>query len=198
MLKALVVVAHPDDETIWMGGTILQNPSWDWTILSLCRGQDKDRAPKFKRVCNRYGATCMMTNLDDEHMRPLKTREIINSIKENVHTDSFDYIFTHGKNGEYGHRRHKEVHRAIKKMVSTGEFNCKKLLFFSYHPGKELTPGMPELRIPIPKGDQITKLKAKEYKKKIDLIQNTYGFTSESFERLSCHNEETSTCVRQT
>ena len=38
--EALVIVAHPDDETIWMGGTILKNKNWKWTILSLCRASD--------------------------------------------------------------------------------------------------------------------------------------------------------------
>ena len=56
MKKASIVVAHPDDETIWMGGTILKNKYWDWTIISLCRKNDPDRMPKFKKVCAYYGA----------------------------------------------------------------------------------------------------------------------------------------------
>ena len=48
--KAAVIVAHPDDEIIWCGGTILMNPDLQWTVLVLCRGNDADRAPKFYRV----------------------------------------------------------------------------------------------------------------------------------------------------
>ena len=44
--KALIIVAHPDDETIWMGGTILKYTELEWTIYSLCRASDKDREPK--------------------------------------------------------------------------------------------------------------------------------------------------------
>ena len=53
---ALCVVAHPDDETIWMGGTILRNKNFNWTILSLCRKNDLERAEKFKKVCKFYNA----------------------------------------------------------------------------------------------------------------------------------------------
>ena len=52
--RAVVIVAHPDDETIWMGGFILDNPDYNWTILSLCRASDTDCAPKFKQNFPRY------------------------------------------------------------------------------------------------------------------------------------------------
>ena len=42
-----VIVAHPDDETLWAGGTILSHPEWKWFIVSLCRGNDQDRSVRF-------------------------------------------------------------------------------------------------------------------------------------------------------
>jgi LmbE family N-acetylglucosaminyl deacetylase len=29
-----IIVAHPDDETLWAGGTILNHPSWKCFIIS--------------------------------------------------------------------------------------------------------------------------------------------------------------------
>src|ERR1039458_2480503 len=55
-LRAAVVVAHPDDETLWCGGYILNHPEFHWRIVTLCRASDPDRAPKFRRVLQRLGA----------------------------------------------------------------------------------------------------------------------------------------------
>ena len=48
--QVAVVVAHPDDETLWAGGLLLGHPEWSPFIVTLCRGQDPDRAPKFQRA----------------------------------------------------------------------------------------------------------------------------------------------------
>ena len=42
-----VIVAHPDDETLWAGGTILSHPSNKWFIICLCRASDTDRSVRF-------------------------------------------------------------------------------------------------------------------------------------------------------
>jgi hypothetical protein len=64
--RAAVVVAHPDDETLWCGGYILTHPEFHWRIVTLCRASDPDRAPKFRRVLEQLGAEGEMADLDDE------------------------------------------------------------------------------------------------------------------------------------
>jgi len=48
--RAAVVVAHPDDETLWCGGYILTHPEFLWRIVTLCRAADPDRGPRFRRA----------------------------------------------------------------------------------------------------------------------------------------------------
>src|SRR5512147_433990 len=60
-----VIVAHPDDETLWAGGMILTQPTWHWFVVTLCRGSDEDRAPRFYRALKALGAEGTMGDLND-------------------------------------------------------------------------------------------------------------------------------------
>lgn len=184
--QALCIVAHPDDETIWMGGTILKNKEWDWTILSLCRKDDPDRMPKFRKVCEFYRAKGIITDLDDEKLNPLTMATVIGKIKENLSSHEFDFVFTHGENGEYGHRRHKEIHKAVKALVKKKELQCKNVYFFSYDMTNQIDP-----EIPVPVEADITfSLSQTELEKKRRIVTNVYGFSEGSFEARSCHGKE--------
>ena len=137
--KALIVVAHPDDETIWMGGTILNNQNLDWTIYSLCRASDTDRAPKFRKVCAMYGAKSIISDLDDEDVLSVGecTKEAEILIKENIASEKIDYLFTHGINGEYGHDRHICVHQAVNNLIKDKIIKPEAVFYFSYKRNKE-------------------------------------------------------------
>src|SRR5580693_2543388 len=75
--RAAVVVAHPDDETLWCGGYILTHPEFHWRIVTLCRAADSDRAPRFHRVLQRFGAEGEMADLDDgPDQAPLPATEV--------------------------------------------------------------------------------------------------------------------------
>lgn len=47
-----LIVAHPDDETLLAGGTVLSHPAWQCFIVCLCREGDTERAPKFYKALN--------------------------------------------------------------------------------------------------------------------------------------------------
>ena len=75
--RAAVVVAHPDDETLWAGGTLLMSSECHWTVVTLCRRSDTDRAPKFFRVLEYLGAAGTMGDLDDgPEQNPLMPQEV--------------------------------------------------------------------------------------------------------------------------
>lgn len=184
---AVCIVAHPDDETLWAGGTILLNPKVDWTILSLCRKSDPDRQPKFFKAIKEYHANGFISDLDDGlDQKPLKIDEIKKTILAQLPQKKFDIIFTHNPKGEYTrHLRHEEVSRAVFNLWTKGKIDSKQLLFFAYEDGEKKY-------LPKPRGDAdiIIDLPENIWREKKDIIINIYGFQPDSFEAKAASKAE--------
>ena len=135
--RAAVVVAHPDDETLWCGGYILTHPEFLWRIVTLCRSMDVDRAPKFRQVLRRFGAEGEMADLDDgPDQAPLPIEQVEETIIRLLAGNSYDLVLTHGPLGEYTeHRRHEECCRAVVELWRSGALDTHRLWIFAYEDG---------------------------------------------------------------
>lgn len=177
--QAILIVAHPDDETIWAGGQVLAHSDWDWYIFSLCRGNDPDRAPKFFRVLNELGARGSMADVDDEpEQLPLDLDTMMEVILSGIPEQAFDYCLTHSPDGEYTrHRRHEEVSRAVQALWMSRKLESAQLWMFAYE-----DDGRKRLPRANPGAHRVIELGEQEWEKKYCLITEVYGFTPESWE----------------
>ena len=191
--RCLVIVAHPDDETLWAGGTILMYPESEWTIITLCRKSDPDRGPKFFKALENLHATGAMGDLDDgPEQTPLDTRTVQSSILELLPSERFDVIYTHGLRGEYTrHRRHEETAEAVRTLWESKQICAKELWMFAYEDG-----GGKYLPCAIEDADVKIKLPDEIWREKYDIITNVYGFGPESFEAETTPKEEAFYCFQ--
>ncbi|MCU0679623.1 MAG: PIG-L family deacetylase [Planctomycetes bacterium] len=187
--KALVIVAHPDDETIWMGGFILLHPELDWTIFSLCRASDPDRAPKFRRICEIFRAKAIISDVPDENDTPTgRLKATIKlAVKKKIGSKRFDYIFTHGANGEYGHPVHKEAHLAVTELLKKKILHAQMVWYFNYK--KESTGKRPSMTAKRD-SDFIFPLSGQVFQKKKRLQAEVHGYAWNGIDNSMCTNPE--------
>ena len=189
--RCVVVVAHPDDETLWTGGTILMHPERDWTVITLCRKSDPDRAPKFFKALERLNAIGVMADLDDgPEQTQLDLRKVQATILELLPSRELDLMITHSLYGEYTrHRRHEETARAVEALRESGALSAKELWMFAYEDGSGKY-----LPRPIDDADLKIELPGEIWRKKYDIIKNVYGFGPDSFEAKTAPKKEAFWC----
>ncbi len=180
-------MAHPDDETLWSGGTILCHPDYLWFIVSLCRGKDTDRAPKFLEALKVLNAKGIMGDLDDgPEQKPLKTASIDIAILDLLPVKHFDAIISHSPTGEYTrHRRHEEVGEAVINLWHTNQIVANQYLAFAYEDGnKKYLPR------PIEKATINNALTNRIWERKYKIITELYGFEKDSWEAKTTPHTE--------
>jgi LmbE family N-acetylglucosaminyl deacetylase len=115
-MKAVAMVAHPDDCVIFAYSYIYNHPEHDWTICYLTYGESDSRAQEFKKFWNdRNIATAFLGYQDD--YRDIERKQIsfdqAQALKEigNL-VATYDLVLTHNERGEYGHLHHVFVNHA--------------------------------------------------------------------------------------
>ena len=111
----LIVTAHPDDETLFMGGLIMTEKSLPWKVICVtdgnADGQGVKRKKQFLKACREMGVKEVeMWTFPDQFAMRLDVDKLMRQLsllplpKE---------VFTHGIIGEYGHPHHQDVSWAV-------------------------------------------------------------------------------------
>jgi LmbE family N-acetylglucosaminyl deacetylase len=174
-----IIVAHPDDETLWAGGTILRHPTWQWFIVCLSRASDTDRAVRFFNALKVLKAEGIMGNLDDSpEQKPLNEIEVELAILNLLPQKHFDLIISHNPTGEYTrHIRHEEAGKAVINLWHNRKISTNELWTFAYEDGNKQYYPRPDENAPV-----YQTLTKQIWLMKYRLITETYGFEKNSWE----------------
>ena len=116
-MKALCVVAHPDDCIIFAWPFIEQYRKFDWSILYLTYQEGDDRAEEVKAFWNKRNISVeFLGHVDDYRdmasgILSFDEGAALMSIMDRCSAN--DLVLTHAQDGDYGHIHHKFVHNCV-------------------------------------------------------------------------------------
>lgn len=130
-IKRLMIVAHPDDETIFGGGHLLQDK---YTVVCVTCGKVEYRVKEFEEVMSKTEDDYIMLGYTDREnlTGPISNwyseyNDIYNSLSEIINGTDWDIIVTHNPDGEYGHIHHIKTSKIVSKIA-----NKDKLYYFGH------------------------------------------------------------------
>lgn len=112
-MKAVVMVAHPDDCVIFAYSFMHAYPQLEWTVCYLTYTSTDYRGQEFAEFWQRRGvATKFLGYVDDWHdienqKISFDTEAAKNSICDVI--KDYDIVLTHDHQGDYGHLHHKFI-----------------------------------------------------------------------------------------
>jgi LmbE family N-acetylglucosaminyl deacetylase len=116
----LLVVAHPDDETLFFSAALLQQTTLPWIVVCVTKqnadGTSAARAAQFKKACQKLKvAKSIHWNFLDAYEKRLDLASLEQHLKKLPRPKE---VYTHGVVGEYGHPHHQDISYAVHKFFA--------------------------------------------------------------------------------
>lgn len=114
-INKLMIVAHPDDETIWGGYHLLKD---DYLVVCITCGNNKARVNEINEALKYSNDKLIMLNFPDKILGKRSNwkneeEEIKKDIKKILEYKNWDVVVTHNPDGEYGHIHHKMTSKIV-------------------------------------------------------------------------------------
>ena len=116
-MRAIAMVAHPDDYVIFAYSFIHAHPELDWTVCYLTYTATDYRGSELKAFWERRGiSTRFLGYVDDWHdieNKQISFDEANAWIDIQEAVSGYNIVLTHNQEGDYGHLHHVFVHQAV-------------------------------------------------------------------------------------
>lgn len=128
-IDKLMIVAHPDDEMLWGGGSLIKE---DYLVVCITCGNNIVRNYEFINVMNKTNDKYILLGYPDKEKKSMRSKwkrqykNIEEDLKTIINLKNWKLIVTHNPDGEYGHIHHKMT----SKMVTSEVDDKNKLYYF--------------------------------------------------------------------
>ena len=128
MDKALIIVAHPDDEVLW-GGEVLFN--YECEIVCITNGGNNLRKELFLKTSKITKSKSFIYDFPDlgNSYWDFKTKKLIKDKLKEINVENYKIIVTHSPDGEYGHLSHIDTSKLVCDVYKLYE---EKIHFFDF------------------------------------------------------------------
>lgn len=133
----LMIVAHPDDESIFGGAHLLENNNF--LVVCITCGNDKNRVKEFEATMKEYNTKYLMLGYIDTDKSGVsdwggKVRyNISRSLEEIISLKNWNKIVTHNPTGEYGNWHHIMTNEMVTDITETVFDNSILYYFGKYY-----------------------------------------------------------------
>jgi LmbE family N-acetylglucosaminyl deacetylase len=114
----LMVVAHPDDESLFGGEALTSSPGWH--VVCVTNASNETRRREFvdamRSINTSYTMLDHADNLRNGTFGPLLQEQLSALWRELP----YEFVVTHNAAGEYGHPQHAALHRTVRRVVTVG------------------------------------------------------------------------------
>lgn len=108
MSDKLMIVAHPDDETIFAGKELISNK--EWKVICVTGYSNEIRRKEFEKAMKVLNITeYEIWDYPDKWKGDFDRKKLSNDIKNVLEKGNYKEVLTHGVKGEYGHTQHKAI-----------------------------------------------------------------------------------------
>lgn len=104
MTDKLMIVAHPDDESIFGGAALLRENGWK--VICLTNGDDDTRSREFRKAMKMVGAAYEIWDYPDIYKGSFDRDMVCKDLRKTINKQKYRRIVTHNLCGEYGHSQH--------------------------------------------------------------------------------------------
>lgn len=158
----LMIVAHPDDETLWGGAHLLKG---GYLVVCVTNGRNEERRAEYISVVEKSGNVPLILEYPDKVFgKRDEWEEVYDKITADVELlvglKDWDMIVTHNPDGEYGHIHHKMTNKIVTDVCDSKKPSGKLYYFGKYYRAADL----PDVK------DKLTTITPEELKAKEELM----------------------------